>query len=144
MDRLSRFTSWRDRLSSPRGENSFRGGIFGLRSWIALLVIACVLPQPLHAERYGGQVGKLKANFNLDWGGDNSVGGTYRYPSRKGVVYLLEGEVTEDGKLVLREYTGTNLTAVLILKDTGGGNRVRWSGTMKNTDGREFEVWFSE
>lgn len=110
----------------------------------ALLLLFSLTLSPLHAERYDGQVGKLKAIFNLDWGGDNSVGGTYRYPSRKGIVYRLEGEVTEDGKLVLREYTGTNLTAVLMLKDTGGGSKVRWSGKMQNTDGREFEVWFGE
>lgn len=111
---------------------------------LGLLLLFSLTLSSLHAERYDGQVGKLKAIFNLDWGADNSLGGTYRYPSRKGVVYRLEGEVTEDGKLVLREYKGTNLTAVLILKDTGGGSKVRWSGTMKNTDGREFEVWFEE
>jgi hypothetical protein len=31
-----------------------------------------------------------------------------------------------------------------MLKNTGGGSKVRWSGKMQNTDGREFEVWFGE
>lgn len=144
MNGATHFVSATSRFS-PCQEGTFRRrGIHGLRAWSTLLLIVCLLPTTLRADRYDGQVGKLKAIFNLDWGGDNSVGGTYRYPSRKGVVYRLEGEVTEDGKLVLREYTGTNLTAVLMLKDTGGGSKVRWSGKMQNTDGREFEVWFGE
>jgi len=99
---------------------------------------------PASAERYQGQVGKLKAVFNIEWGGDNSVGGTYHYPSRPGVVYTLEGEFGADGKLVLREYTEGVLTAVLMLSNSGSGNKVRWSGKMKNTDGREFNMWFGE
>ena len=96
------------------------------------------------AERYTGQVGKLEAVFNIEWGGDNSVGGTYRYASRKGGVYTLEGEFAADGKLVLREYTDGTLTAVMMLRGTGEGDKVRWSGRMKNTDGREFDMWFGE
>jgi hypothetical protein len=144
MNGATHFVSVKGRFSPSREEKFRLRGIPDLRAWLALLLIVCLLPTTLRADRYDGQVGKLKAIFQLEWGGDNSVGGTYRYPSRKGVVYRLEGEVTEDGKLVLREYTGTNLTAVLMLKDTGGGSKVRWSGKMQNTDGREFEVWFGQ
>jgi hypothetical protein len=96
------------------------------------------------AEIYQGQVGKLKAEFDIEWGGDNSVGGTYYYLSKPGKTYTLEGEFGADGKLVLREYTDGTLTAVLFLSDAGGGRKVRWAGKMKNTDGREFTTWFGE
>jgi hypothetical protein len=111
-------------------------------SLVLFFLFASILPAS--AERYTGQVGKLKAVFNIEWGGDNSVGGTYRYPSRKGEVYTLEGEFAADGKLVLREYTDGTLTAVMMLHATGEGDKVRWSGKMKNTDGREFDMWFGE
>ena len=114
------------------------------RALTILLFILFASIIPAAAERYAGQVGKLKAVFNIEWGGDNSVGGTYRYPSRKGVVYTLEGEFGADGKLVLREYSGGVLTAVMMLRATGDGDKVRWSGKMKNTDGRELEMWFGE
>jgi len=71
------------------------------------------------AEEYRGKVGKLEAVFNIDWGGDETVEGTYHYPSRPGVIYDLKGEFAADGKLVLREYTNGRLTAVLTLAESG-------------------------
>jgi hypothetical protein len=111
-------------------------------SFTMLFLFASILPAS--AERYAGQVGKLKAVFDIEWGGDKSVGGTYRYPSRKGVVYTLDGEFAADGKLVLREYTDGTLTAVMMLRNTSVADKLRWSGTMKNTDGRELDMWFGE
>lgn len=96
------------------------------------------------AEEYRGKVGKLDAVFDINWGGDDSVEGTYYYPSRQGVIYNLKGEFAADGKLVLREYTNGRLSAVLTLSESGRQDMFRWSGKMKNTDGREFDMWFGE
>ena len=114
------------------------------RSLAVAFLIGFIFLTSAIAERYEGHVGKLKAVFKIEWGGDKSVGGTYWYPSRKGVVYTLDGEFGADGKLILREYTGGKLTAVLTLSDAGRGGKIRWSGKMKNTDGREFEVSFGD
>lgn len=111
-------------------------------SCVFFLLLTSILPSV--AEEYHGKVGKLDAVFDIEWGGDNSVGGIYYYPSRKGVTYTLEGEFGADDKLILREYTEGKITAVMILSHTGGEDNVRWSGKMKNTDGREFDMWFGE
>lgn len=114
-----------------------------LKFSLAVFVLLCSI-LPSSAEEYRGKVGKLDAVFDIDWGGDETVAGTYFYPSRKGVIYKLQGEFAADGKLVLREYTNGTVTAVLILSETGGQDSFRWSGKMRNTDGREFDMWFGE
>jgi len=116
-----------------------------MKRLITLAILFFLVPcESSMAEIYHGQVGKLKAVFDIEWGGDNSVGGVYHYPSKPGVTYTLEGEFGADGKLVLREYTHGTLTAVLFLSDEGGGRKIRWAGKMKNTDGRELNMWFGE
>jgi hypothetical protein len=117
---------------------------------IAAAIVCLALPQPADAGSYKGQVGKLKAVFEIDWDesdtgapGDGGIHGFYYYPSRPNQTYLIEGEFGADRKLVLREYTDGTLTAVMILTGAGG-KKVRWSGKMKNTDGREFDMWFAE
>jgi len=98
----------------------------------------------LGAEEYRGKVGKLDAVFDIDWGGDETVSGSYYYPSRKAVIYILRGEFADNGKLVLREYTNGTVTAILTLSESGRQDIFRWSGKMRNTDGREFDMWFGE
>lgn len=112
-----------------------------------IIFIGVLLLTSIHfsgAEEYRGKVGKLDAVFDIDWGGDETVSGSYYYPSRKGVIYTLQGEFAANGKLVFREYTNGTVTAILTLSESGRQDTFRWSGKMKNTDGREFDMWFGE
>lgn len=99
--------------------------------------------QSTEADDYSGAVGKLKANFSLDFHDDGSVSGTYSYPSRKGTVYRLSGSNPRQGELYLEEYTGTALSAKCYLSKRISEGAIVWEGVMKNTDGREFNMFFS-
>ncbi|MEZ0298185.1 MAG: hypothetical protein ACAI35_17185 [Candidatus Methylacidiphilales bacterium] len=93
-------------------------------------------------SEYTGRVGNMYAEFELTWSDNGEVAGTYTYPGKRGTIYLLKGENVREGKLMLEEYTGNDLTATISLRKSMDGDQVVWSGTMKNTDGRQFPVEF--
>jgi len=92
----------------------------------------------LVTNNFNGNVGKLDASFTLNWYADGRVEGTYFYPSRQGVVYSLKGTENSDGLLVLNEYTNDKLSANCELQKSNNC----YEGTMKNTDGRSFNMKF--
>lgn len=109
---------------------------------LTLLIIHFSI-QSTEADDYSGAVGKLKAEFSLDFHDDGSVSGTYSYPSRKGTVYRLSGSNPRQGELYLEEYTGTALSAKCYLSKRISEGAIVWEGVMKNTDGREFNMVIS-
>ncbi|HNW89219.1 MAG TPA: SH3 domain-containing protein [Bacteroidales bacterium] len=92
----------------------------------------------LKSNNFNGNVGKLDAIFILNWYTDGRVEGTYYYPSRKGIVYSLKGTENSQGSLVLDEYTNDKLSANCELQKSNDC----YEGTMKNTDGRSFDMKF--
>lgn len=108
----------------------------------------CTFLAILHAAAsgadYQGKVGKWEANFSIEFHSDGTVSGTYSYPRRPGVIYRLNGENREEGKLNLDEFTNGELTARCQLTKTVTEARIVWQGLMFNTDGRgPFEMSFS-
>lgn len=99
--------------------------------------------QSAKADEYSGSVGGLQADFSLEFHDDGSVSGTYSYPSNKGSVYLLSGSNPRQGELYLEEYTGATLSAKCYLSKRVTEDFIVWEGVMQNTDGREFDMFFS-
>lgn len=81
---------------------------------------------------YYGQVGNLNANFSLSWGSDGHITGSYYYPDRNNTTYTLAGELMEDGRLLLTEFTNNLQTAACDLTWTNNC----YTGQMRNNDGR--------
>ena len=109
----------------------------------AFLLFLNPLASAQQISRYSGAVGKLDAVFELSWKRDGSVVGAYAHPSRPGVVYTLSGSNYKEGHLYLEEYTGRKLTARCELRKELTDGKIVWKGTMNNTDGRRFGLWFS-
>ena len=88
-------------------------------------------------QSFRGNVGKLKANFELTFDlTNNKVEGSYNYPDRKGITYRLTGTYTSSG-MELTERTGNEVTASCSLQTT---NDNCYAGSMNNTNGRQFEM----
>ncbi len=83
-------------------------------------------------KAYTGNVGKLGASYNLTWNSDGTIEGTYYYPQRSNITYILKGKDFKNGTIQLTEYTGNNITAICNLSLHGNC----YLGEMKNTDGR--------
>ncbi len=113
-------------------------------SYLLLALQIIHLPiQSTEADDYSGSVGKLKAEFSLNFHDNGDVSGTYSYPSRRGTVYRLSGSNLKEGELYLEEYTGASLSAKCTLSKRVTEGAIVWEGVMKNTDGREFDMVFS-
>ncbi len=84
------------------------------------------------SKSFSGNVGKMKALYFLNWNSDGTISGTYNYPSRPNVTYVLKGKDLGNGRIELTEYTGNNISAQCNL--TLNGNC--YVGKMNNTDGR--------
>jgi hypothetical protein len=92
-------------------------------------------------QQYGGNVGSKFAMFQLTWQADGAVVGTYHHPSDPNPInYQLRGENTDQGELVLLEYTKGKQTAIITLKKSISGELITWSGKMINSDGRVIPV----
>jgi hypothetical protein len=78
--------------------------------------------------------------YDLIWGKDGSVKGTYFYPDRPGIVYQLLGTNPAEWELYLAEYTGKDLTARCRSWKRIEAGEIVWEGAMKNLDGREFPM----
>lgn len=87
-------------------------------------------------KSYSGNVGKLDAYYNLTWNPDGTIEGTYQYPKRPNVTYVLKGKDLGNGKISLTEYTGNKVSANcnLSLQDNC------YTGEMNNTDGRVLKM----
>lgn len=86
---------------------------------------------------YTGNVGNLVAKFDLDIDHNtNTISGTYYYPKRKGIIYSLVGNITGT-KIELTEYTNEKVSAKCNLSLT---TNACYSGVMKNTDGKVFDM----
>lgn len=111
----------------------------------AILLIAFAAPvfAVSPPKTYEGKVGKARAEFSLTWEDDGSVSGSYFYPDDKPFRYQLRGTNRTKGVLELDEYTRRDLTARLFLKKSEEAGNIVWRGTMKNLDGRVFEMNFS-
>lgn len=109
------------------------------RFLFAFILLAFGLP-PAGAADYTGKVGKLEAVFSLDWHEDGSVSGVYRYPSRPGTSYSLQGSNPSEGELHLEEYSDGVLTARCHLRKSVTNGVILWRGEMRNTDGRRFPM----
>ena len=106
-------------------------------------VALVILTSLASGGEYRGHVGKLDAVFYLDWHEDGTVSGSYSYPDRPGVTYLLKGANPREGVLVIDEFTGKKRTARCELAKMLTGDEIVWAGKMFNTDGRIFEMSFS-
>ncbi|MDP0490405.1 MAG: hypothetical protein Q7Q71_05085 [Verrucomicrobiota bacterium JB023] len=91
-----------------------------------------------------GFVGKLDASFSLTIDEAGKVSGSYYYPARgREKTYRLDGEISSGNLMILREYTGSELSAICELSKVRQGSQEVWRGTMKNLDGRQFQMGFS-
>lgn len=88
------------------------------------------------AQTYIGTVGTRDAVFTLDWQADGIVNGYYYNTDvGPGIRYVLKGNNTASGELVLTEYSPSVQTAVITLKKSVSRGQITWSGKMHNTDG---------
>ena len=85
---------------------------------------------------FTGSVGKLKANYSVSWNANGLLNGTYSYPTRPNVIYVLTGKDLGNGNIELTEYTGSSISANCYLSLNGNC----YSGQMKNIDGRQFKM----
>ncbi|MAS95836.1 MAG: hypothetical protein CMO55_21745 [Verrucomicrobiales bacterium] len=113
--------------------------MFRLSILSVVLASLCVCT---NGAEYQGNVGKLKATFQIEWDGEK-VSGSYSYNNRPGTVYTLQGNNPEPGVINLSEYTGNELTARCQLTKRVTDDEIIWEGRMHNTDGREFLMSFS-
>lgn len=107
-----------------------------MHRWIVFLLALASSALAADPSRYTGKVGRLEAIYDIRWNSDDSVTGTYSYPSRPGAVYRLDGHNREQGKLYLEEYTGDVLSARCFLTKRIADGQILWEGEMRNTDGR--------
>lgn len=112
----------------------------GLRFLSVLLVALAACRGSVGGAEYHGSVGRLAAVFEIEFGDGGRVSGSYHYPDRPGVVYRLSGTNPEEGRIVLREFTGDRETARCDLQKTVTDSEIVWSGRMFNADGREFPM----
>lgn len=116
--------------------------------WLAMMSLfgmAVFIAPPMEAgESYEGEVGEAKAVFEIEWGKDEHLEGKYHLSSREEIVFRIEGGLGSDGRLLLREYDNGKLSGVMILEKASEGGKVRWKGTHRNKNGREFAMWFGE
>jgi hypothetical protein len=80
--------------------------------------------------------GKLKALYNLVWSQDGTIYGTYHYPRRPRIAYILKGKDLGNGTIQLTEYTGNNISATCTLSLQGNC----YVGQMNNTNGRVLKM----
>lgn len=92
------------------------------------------------SNHYFGNVGRKAAEYDLLWGKDGSVTGSYFYPDRPATLYQLLGTNLTEGELYLAEYTGKNLTARCQLWKRVEAGEILWEGEMRNLDGRDFPM----
>lgn len=134
-------STWTGFMNNTDGKR-FRMSIAGLLPPAAPASTAPSL-SPAGGNSYRGEVGGLAAVYQLQWHDDGTVSGSYHYPARPGVVYTLKGNNRTKGKLYLEEYTNGALSARCDLTKSLTGDRVVWSGVMRNTDGRQFQMSLS-
>lgn len=115
-----------------------------MRRLVAVLVtllLFCGFCVAQSFSTYQGSTGKKKAVFVLTWHTTNKkVSGYYYTTDRPSRRYDLAGQNYSDGRLVLKEFTDGETSAVIRLTKTRQKGQVRWSGTMYNTDGRRIPV----
>ena len=108
-----------------------------------LFLLAMVLPA--YADQFEGKIGQLDFSVSLNIRGGTSVAGTCRYPSRPGIIYILKGELRDNGqRMILREYEGERIISTMTLTYGAPNGKPRWAGTAKSSDGRDLEVWFRQ
>ena len=90
-------------------------------------------------QQYSGHVGGVGAVFSLRWNGTTAAGSYYHPKTEEQTRYTLKASRAGQ-KMSLDEYTGTTLSARITLVQSIKNGFTRWSGKMKNTDGREFEM----
>lgn len=115
----------------------------GRLSCIAFFLLTGLAIQAQETLRYSGSVGKLPAEFTLNWLDQGRVSGSYFHPKGKNIVYQLNGLNPADGVLNLTESTDGNVTSSITLAKSVNNGKIVWSGTMRNTDGRKLPVSFS-
>ena len=88
---------------------------------------------------FTGAVGNWTAYFTLTFDYPNkTIHGTYSYPNRPGVIYKIEGTILgNDVELI--EYTDNRVSARCSLHTD---DRICFTGTMNNTDGRRLSMNF--
>jgi hypothetical protein len=141
LTRTGSTSTWTGFMNNTDGKR-FRMSIAGLISPPASEPPARV-SSPSGGSTYTGEVGGLGAVYSLTWHDDGSVTGSYHYPARSGTVYTLKGNNRTKGKLYLEEFTNGTLSARCSLAKSITNNRIVWSGVMKNTDGRQFQMSLS-
>lgn len=109
-------------------------------TFLALLLLCPLCPAQSYST-YQGNTGARKAIFMLSWSATNQeVTGYYYTTDRPDRRYELTGQNYKEGRLVLKEHTDGEVTAVIRLSKSVRKGQVRWSGTMYNTDGRKIPV----
>ncbi len=89
---------------------------------------------------FAGNVGSWQAYFDLTFNyTDNSVSGSYFYPNRPDVSYVLKGNFNLES-LTLFEYTEGVISAECTLIKTN--YEECYKGIMENADGRNFDMKF--
>jgi hypothetical protein len=89
-----------------------------------------------HEQEYTGRAGNLTFTTTLKWHQSGLVEGSYVYAD--GRTYALQGVNYNDRRLRLTEFKGNTKTATVELSKSQTSDNVVWSGTMHNTDGRQF------
>ncbi len=95
---------------------------------------------PAFPKSYSGFVGRLKTLYSISWNTDGTITGTYYYPDRNAVKYILKGKKMTNGSIELTEFTNNipSATCTLFPRDKC------YMGTMINTDGRQLKMSMCE
>lgn len=91
---------------------------------------------PTGHQEHHGRVGQLNATYSLDWQPGGELSGSYFYDNTPTTIYRLTGYVSPEGELHLLEFTRGRQSASCTLTKQAAG----YLGTMRNVDGREFEM----
>ena len=88
---------------------------------------------------YTGNVGRLRVQACLTNVG-REVTGWYWTMQQYSNTYRLEGTNVQNGRFDLNEYTGSSISARIVLVKRVTAREIVWSGTMHNTDGRRIPM----
>jgi len=96
-----------------------------------------------HNSRYSGTTGSVPITAKLLFLSNDHVTGSY-HSSKTGRTYRLQGHNHTEGKVFLQEMTSDGNTwfvsASCTLRKKTENGKIVWTGTMKNTDGRQFSM----
>lgn len=92
---------------------------------------------------YQGMVGSSPVSVSLNWNRDGGVSGQYR-SSATGKTYRLAGSNALEGFVYLDEFTGSALSARILLGKERVNGKIRWAGTLYNVDGPRRSVSFTK